>query len=120
VVNDRAEVSALELKEDVAVHNSYDMDSLPASKQANMENFGELQYIIDRLPEDEQFVLRRYFVRGWTKTRIAGWLGKSTKVVDRILRNLRRIDLTNDEPSITFRGKTFPLRGLNGCSQTAQ
>lgn len=108
------------LKENVAVHNSYDMDSLPAPKQANMENFGELQYIIDRLPDNEQFVLTKFFVNGWTKTRIANWLvNGSVKTVDRILRNLRRIDLTNDEPSIIFRGKTFPLRGLNGCNRTA-
>jgi DNA-directed RNA polymerase specialized sigma24 family protein len=119
VVNGRAEVSALELKENVAVHNSYDMDNLPAQEQINMENFGELQYIIDRLPKIERFVLRQYFVHGWTKTRIAEWFGKSTRVVDRILRNLRKIDLTGDEPIIMFRGKTFPLESLNGCSQTA-
>jgi DNA-directed RNA polymerase specialized sigma subunit len=116
VVNDRAEVSAMSLKEDVAVHNSYDMDKIPAVEQPNMENFGGLQYIIDRLPNDEKFVVTQYFVHNWTKTRIALWLGRSTRMVDRILRNLRRIDLIKDEPSITFRGKNFPLRGLNGCN----
>jgi hypothetical protein len=116
VVNDRAEVSALELKEDVAVHNSYDMDKIPAVEQPNMENFGGLQYIIDRLPINEQFVLRQYFVHGWTKTRIAAMSSSSIKVIDRILRNLRRIDLTDDGPVITFRGKNFSLRGLNGCN----
>lgn len=117
VVNNRTEASVSELKENVAVHNSYDIDTCPAEEQPNMENFGGLQYIIDRLPENEQFVLRQYFVHGWTKTRIARWLpGKSVKVVDRILRNLRRISLTNGEPSITFRGKTFALRGLNECN----
>jgi DNA-directed RNA polymerase specialized sigma subunit len=120
VVNDRAEVSAMSLKENVAVHNSYDMNSCPAPEPVNMENFGRLQYIIDRLPENEQFVLRQYFIHGWTKTRIGrSPVCGSTKTVDRILRNLARIDLTGNEPMITFRGKTFPLRGLNGCSQTA-
>jgi DNA-directed RNA polymerase specialized sigma24 family protein len=99
------------------IEKGYDMDSLPAPKQANMENFGNLQYIIDRLPENEKFVLTQYFVHGWTKTRIADWLpSKSTKVVDRILRNLARIDLTDNGPVITFRGKVFPLRGLNECN----
>lgn len=121
VVNDRAEASVLELKEDVAVHNSYDMDSLPAPKQANMENFGELQYIIDKLPVQERFVLTQFFVHGWTKTKIAdGLAGKSVKFVDRILRNLARIDLTNAEPRIVFRGKTFALESLNERNNATQ
>ena len=94
---------------------NYDMDSLPAPEPANMENFGDLQYIIDRLPGEERFVLQGYFVYGVSKTKIAELIGKSTKVVDRILRNLRRIDLTDNGPVITFRGKTFPLESLNGC-----
>jgi hypothetical protein len=99
---------------------NYDMDSLPALEQANMENFGELQYIIDRLPNDEKFVIEKYFVHEWTKTKIADRLNKSIKVVDRVLRNLRRIDLTGDEPSIMFRGKTFELGGLSERNKETQ
>jgi DNA-directed RNA polymerase specialized sigma24 family protein len=95
---------------------NYDMDSLEAPEPVNMENFGGLQYIIDRLPAQERFVLKGYFVYGVSKTKIAELIGKSTKVVDRILRNLRRIDLTDNGPVITFRGKTFPLESLNGCN----
>jgi hypothetical protein len=117
VVNGRAEVSACELKEDIAVHNSYDMDTIPAPEPANFENFGGLQYIIDRLSKVEQFIVTQYFVHGWTKARIGRSLVYgSVKTVDRILRNLARINLTKDGPSITFRGKTFALRGLNECS----
>jgi hypothetical protein len=111
ILNGRAEVSTQESRE--AVQNSCDMDKFSAEEQPNMENFGSLQYIIDKLPDDEMFVVWQYFVYGWTKTRIADWLGKSTKVVDRILRNLRRIDLTGDKPMITFRGKTFELKSLS-------
>ena len=114
IVNGRAEVSTQEPKE--AVQNSCDVDKFSAEEQPNMENFGPLQYIIDRLPDQERFVLDQYFVHNWTKTRIALWLGRSTKIVDRILRNLARIDLTDNEPVITFRGKTFALRDLNECS----
>lgn len=98
----------------------YDMDTLPAPESANFENFGELQYIIDRLPEHEQFILRQYFIHGWTKTEIANGIHMSTKIVDRVLRNLRRIDLTGNEPRIMFRGKTFTLEGLSERSKETQ
>jgi predicted transcriptional regulator len=81
-----------------------------------MENFGKLQYIIDRLPPVERQVVTEFFVHETNKTEIARQLGISVKVVNRILQNLRKIDLTGDEPMITLRGKTFALRGLNGRS----
>jgi DNA-directed RNA polymerase specialized sigma24 family protein len=90
VVNGHAEASACG-ERDIAVHNSCDMDCLPAPEPVNMENFGELQYIIDKLPEIEQFVLRQYFIHNWTKTRIANQLGRSRSVVYRILKNLEEL-----------------------------
>lgn len=77
---------------EITTSNSCNMDIFLDEGQPNMENFGELQYIIDRMPEKEQFVLRQYFVHGWTKTRIAAWLGQTRKVVDRILHNLRKLE----------------------------
>lgn len=92
-----------------------DMDNCLAPEPVNMENFGSLQYIIDRLPAQEKFILEQYFVHGWTKTRIANWLpGGSIETVDRVLRNLRRIDLTGKEPMINFKDKLFVLEGLDG------
>lgn len=81
----------------------------------NYENFGGLQYIIDKLPVQEQFIVTQYFVHNWTKTRIAGQLPKkSIETVNRILRNLQRLDLTGNEPMINFKGKMFVLGGLDG------
>lgn len=81
------------------------IENYPAPEPKNMENFGGLQYIIDKLPRDEQFILTQYFVHGLSRAHIARKAGRSIKVINRILRNLRRINLTN--PVLNFRGKKF-------------
>lgn len=92
------------------------IENYPASKPVNMENFGRLQYIIDKLPPVEQQVVTEFFVHETSKANIARQLEISVRVVNRILQNLRKVDLTGDEPMIIFRGKTFALRRLSGRS----
>lgn len=91
-----------------------DIDNYPAPEPENFENFGGLQYIIDRLPPHEQFIVTAYFVYDLSKTDVVWLTGFSTETVERVLRNLARIDLTGNEPMIKFRGKMFVLGGLDG------
>lgn len=89
VVNNHFEMIPADFKDHI-LGNTCSMDC-PIREPVNMENFGELQYIIDKLPTQERFVLEQYFVHNWTKKRIADQLGKTRKVVDRILRNLHKL-----------------------------
>ena len=67
------------------------MDIFPAHKPENMETFGTLQYIIDKMPELDKQVLTEYFVHETTITAIARKVNKSRSVVYRILRNLVKL-----------------------------
>ena len=73
------------------IFEDIDIETFPAPKPDNMENFGRLQYIIDKLPADEQVVVTAYFVHGMPKAEIAELTGKSAKVINRILRNLKKL-----------------------------
>lgn len=112
VVNDHFEVIPTEHK-DPWPSDTEDMDSYPAKEPANMENFGELQYIVDKLLPHEQQVVTEYFVHGTSQNGIARLTGIPIETIYRILRNLEKIDLTGDEPSIKIRGKSFVLKGLD-------
>lgn len=87
------------------------IEDYPAPKPVNMENFGSLQYIIDKLPSNERRILVEYFVNEVPKSEI---IGQSTRVVNRILYNLRKIDLTSGKVGFKIKGKVFPLKGLDG------
>jgi hypothetical protein len=73
-------------------NNTCDIDSYPAREPASMENFGRLQYIIDKMPPNEKLVVIEFFVHKTPKSQIAKMIGRSPKVVDRILRNLKRFE----------------------------
>ena len=70
------------------------MDIFPAHEPENMETFGALQYIIDKMPELDRRVLTEYFVHEATITEIARKVNKSRSVVYRILRNLVKLQET--------------------------
>jgi hypothetical protein len=113
IINGRAEASKFGTT--TAVNNSCDMDKYPAQVPGNYENFGELQYIIDRLPAFEQAIVTAYFVHETPMSQIATEVGVSADIVARILKNLHRIDLIKNEPRIIFRKKFFNLEGLSEC-----
>lgn len=86
VVNGRFEI--IESPEELPCRNSCDIDLYPDPDVQNFEDFGSLQYIIDKMPPDERRVVTEYFVHETPKCKIAKMINHSTSVVDRILRNL--------------------------------
>ena len=65
------------------------MDIFPAPKPKDMESFGTLQYLVDKMPGLDRFVLTEYFICETSITDIARKIKRSRSVVYRILRNLK-------------------------------
>ena len=67
------------------------MDIFPAHKPEDMESFGTLQYLVDKMPSLDRFVLTEYFILETSIAEIARKIKRSRSVVYRILRNLKGI-----------------------------
>ena len=67
------------------------MDIFPAHEPENMETFGTLQYLVDKMPGLDRFVLTEYFICGTSITNIARKIKHSRSVVYRILRKLTKL-----------------------------
>jgi RNA polymerase sigma factor (sigma-70 family) len=70
--------------------NTCDMDLYSTDEQLNMENFGEFQYIIDKLPPDIRLVVTEIFVHGTSQEKIGRMIGKTHQAVGRILKKTIR------------------------------
>lgn len=79
-----------------------------------MDTFGDLQGMVDKLPQVEQDILRTFFIKDLTQNETAEVVGVSRRTIQTVLRNLRRIDLTGWIPMIMFRGKLQILTSLRG------
>ena len=65
------------------------MDIFPAHKSEDMESFGTLQYLVDKMPSLDRFVLTEYFILETSIAEIARKIKRSRSVIYRILRNLK-------------------------------
>ena len=67
------------------------MDIFPAHEPEDMESFGTLQYLVDKMPSLDRFVLTEYFILETSIAEIARKIKHNRSVVYRILRNLIKL-----------------------------